>query len=142
MDEFKLNALQESWASKKRQGVPPSQLKRMLIKQKGLCALSHAPLMFVRSECRPEKGGPGCHPLCPAVDHIDPSDPNSDVQIVCFRLNDLKGFMPLGCFKALCDSEPWKVLMRKWKEQAEKNPKNRNALMRLIPSKAKRTTHN
>lgn len=142
MDEFKLNPSQKSWASKRKQRVPPTQLKRKLIKQRGLCALSGAPLMFDRSECTTEKGGHGCNPLWPAVDHIDPSNPNSDFQIVCHRLNDLKGFMPLDCFNALRRSGPWKRLMCKWKEQAERNPKDRDALMRLIPSKAKSATQN
>jgi hypothetical protein len=140
MNEYELDSSQEYWASKRKQGVPPSQLKQMLIKQKGLCALSGAPLLFDLGERTPETRGLGCHSLCPAVDHIDPSNPNSDVQIICHRLNDLKGFMPLDCFNALRATEPWKTLMYKWKEQAEKNPKDRNAFVRLLPAKTKPLT--
>ncbi len=144
-DEFRLNAMQERWASKGRQGASAALLKRILIEQQALCGLSHAPLLFDLSECTPQKGGRGCHPLCPAVDHIDPGNPTGGFQIVCYALNDLKGHMPPECFDVLRASEPWRTLMMKWKAQAEKDPKDRDALMRLLrphaqPNKKKAAT--
>ena len=137
LDEFTLNLLQERWASKRRQGVPASVLKRTLVGQKGFCALSRAPMVFDVSERTPQKGGPGCHPLCPAVDHIDPGNPTGGIQIVCYALNDLKGHLPLDCFKALRRCKSWKLLMLRWRRQAEKEPKDRAALTRLLRPNAK-----
>jgi len=105
-DEFRLNQLQEQWASKKRPGVPASKLRKTLIAQKGLCALSQVALIFDVSERTPEKGGHGCHPLSPAVDHIDPGNPSGGFQIICYALNDLKGHPPLECFDVLRLREP------------------------------------
>ena len=112
-------------------------LRKALIAQKGLCALSQVPLIFDVSERTPEKGGRGCHPLSPAVDHIDPGNPSGGFQIICYALNDLKGHLPVECFDLLRLSEPWKKLMHMWKEQAEKAPNDRAALMRLLRPNAK-----
>ena len=136
-DEFKLTPSQQRWASKKRQGIRASLLRQILIDQKGLCALSKVALIFDVSERTPQKGGRGCHLLSPAVDHIDPGNPDGGIQIVCYALNDLKGHLPLECFEVLCVSKPWKKLMIMWKEQAEKDPKDRDALMRVLRPNAK-----
>jgi hypothetical protein len=85
----------------------------------------------------PVKGGPGYHPLCPAVDHKDPGNPNGGFQIVCYALNDLKGHLPVECFDALSGTDAWRRLMLSWKEQAEKEPTNRDALRRLLRPNAK-----
>jgi hypothetical protein len=137
MHEFRLSGLQQRWASKRHQGLGPKRLKEMLKKQEGRCALSGATLLFDVNEGTPQKGGRGCHPLYPAVDHIDPGNPHGDYQIVCYALNDLKGHMPPDCFAVLSASEPWIMLMKKWKEQAEKDPRDRTALMRLLRPNAK-----
>ncbi|MGO9441499.1 MAG: hypothetical protein ACLPXM_13245 [Terriglobales bacterium] len=137
MDEFRLTSEQERWALKRRQGISPSELRKALIEQGGLCRFSQAPLLFEVSECTPMKGGRGCHPLCPAVDHKDPGNPEGGFQIVCYALNDLKGHLPVECFDALSASDAWKALMLKWREQAEKEPRNRDALMRLLRPNAK-----
>lgn len=94
MGEFKLDVDQERWARRRHQGRGPKQLREMLKKQEGRCALSGAILLFDVNEGTPQKGGRGCHPLYPAVDHMDPGKPNGDFQIVCYALNDLKGHIP------------------------------------------------
>jgi hypothetical protein len=77
MAEFELTEKHKQWARKRHQKVPASELIRLLMEQKGLCKLSQAPLVFDVSDRTPIKGGRGCHPLCPAVDHKDPCDPKS-----------------------------------------------------------------
>jgi hypothetical protein len=41
---------------------------------RGLCALSGVPLRFDAASGTPVKGGPGCHPLYAALDHVDPGN--------------------------------------------------------------------
>lgn len=101
MPSYQLGEDQALWASRGRQGVGRRALGERLIKQQGRCALSGARMVFHLRERRPEPGGRGCHPLSPAVDHIDPGNPKGGFQIVCYALNDLKGHLPLDCFKAL-----------------------------------------
>ena len=138
---YKLSPDQERWTSKKRQGASPTRLKQILCDQKGLCSLSGAPLLFDVIEGTPKVNGPGCHPLYPAVDHIDPGNPKGGFQIICYALNDLKGHLPLDCFLALSETKAWKNLMQAWKEQAERDPRDRSALMRLLlPNSPKWTT--
>jgi len=131
-DTFQLNDLQRHWARKGRQRVSASLLKQTLTQQKGLCAFSQAPLLFDLSERIPQSGGRGCHPLSPAVDHKDPGNPGGGIQIVCYALNDLKGHLPVECFDALQQTEAWKSLMLRWKEQAERDPQDRMILARLL----------
>jgi hypothetical protein len=109
--EYKLTPAQKQWASKKRQGVTAERQREILIGQKGVCALSGAAMLFDSKECTPKKNGPGCHPLCPAVDHIDPGSPTGGFQIVCHALNDLKGHLPVECFDALRATKAWDKLM-------------------------------
>lgn len=93
--------------------------------------------MFDLIECTPTKGGRGCRSLCPAVDHKDPRNPTGGFQVVCYALNDLKSHLSAECFDVLSSSEAWNALMLKWRELAEKDPKNRDALMRLLRPTAK-----
>lgn len=109
---MELTLEQRHWASRAKQGVPPSELSRLLIKQGGLCAISGVTLLFDRIERTPVKGGRGCHPLSPAIDHIDPGDSDGGFQVVCYALNDLKGHLPVECFRALKQTNAWLGLMR------------------------------
>ena len=89
--------------------------------------------MIFELEARtPVSGGAGCHPLSPAVDHIDPGNQNGGFQIVCYALNDVKGHLPAKCFKALQNTDEWKEFMNQWKELATKDPGNRVAFQKLI----------
>jgi hypothetical protein len=87
---------------------------------------------FYNIEGTPVSGGRGCHPLYPAVDHIDFGNYAGDYQIVCYALNDLKGHLPPDCFKALTKTSAWKKLMQMWVEQAKNDNKNREAFRRLL----------
>jgi len=128
---------QERWASKGRQHVNKSDLRATLIKQEGKCALSGVKMIFKVEEGTPTKGGSGCHPIYPAVDHIDPGNSDGEHQIVCYALNDLKGHLPLECFAALQNTDAWKTLMHQWREQAVKDSTDREAFMRLLRPNAK-----
>lgn len=138
---MELTSDQKRWASKGRQGVNKSELLRILIKQKGKCALSGVDMIFNVREGTPAKGGRGCHPLYPAVDHIDPGNFDGGHQIVCYALNDLKGHLPIECFEALQKTNAWKSLMRQWRKQAEKDSTDRDAFMRFLRPNAKPKAH-
>lgn len=131
-DTFKPSELQERWAKKSRQGVSATDLRNILIEQKGKCALSGLDMIFDVSEGTPQIGGQGCHPLYPAVDHIDPGNHEGGHQIVCYALNDLKGHLPTECFDALKATQAWQNLMTQWSNQAIENKNDRNAFYRLI----------
>jgi hypothetical protein len=133
VSDFELSPAQEKWAKRGRQGAAPIELRRMLKKQKGRCALSKVLLMFgAQHHGTREKNGRGCHPLYPAVDHKDPGNPNGGYQIVCYALNDLKGHLPTECFKALRSTKAWKSLMQEWRAKAETGPKKREKFERLV----------
>jgi len=132
MSEFNLSEVQKRWASKQRQRVSPARLRELLIKQRGRCALSDVLMEFSLPERTPESGGRGCHPLSPAVDHIDPGNPHGEVQLVCYALNDVKGHLPVECFKALQQTAPWKALMNAWMKQASLDPVDGGAFKRLL----------
>lgn len=127
-----LNEQQERWAQKRRQGVSGKKLREILVNQGGKCALSGAEMVFDTSEGTPQAGGRGCHPLYPAVDHVDPGNRDGRVQIVCYALNDLKGHLPTDCFEALIETVAWRSLTQRWREQAERDPMDREAFGRLI----------
>lgn len=135
--EMELNQQQEKWASKGRQGVAKPTLRSLLIQQKCKCALSGVEMIFDTSEGTPVTGGKGCHPLYPAVDHIDPGNPNGGHQIVCYALNDLKGHLPVDCFNALTQTDAWCSLMVRWRKQAAIDRADREAFMHLLRPNAK-----
>lgn len=98
-------------------------------------------MVFDPKKGTPVKGGEGCHPLYPAVDHIDPGNPAGGYQIVCYALNDLKGHLPYDCFKALQSTDAWKKLMKMWVDQAEHDNKDREAFRRLLRPNAAPKKH-
>lgn len=128
---YKLSRTQKAWASKKKQGLPPSALRTLVIRQKGRCALSQVKMVFDKKKGTPVQGGKGCHPLYAAVDHISPGS-RIHFQLVCYALNDLKGHLPRDCFQALTPTSPWRNLMKKWRGQAQKGPNNRKAFKNLL----------
>ena len=89
-------------------------------------------MTFDVNEGRPVKGGNGCHPLYPAVDHVDPGNSNGGHQIVCNALNDLKGHLPVECFEALKKTNAWNELMKQWVAQANENRTDRDAFKKLL----------
>lgn len=94
-------------------------------------------MIFDNAEGTPITGGRGCHPLYPAVDHIDPGNPHGGHQIMCYALNDLKGHLPTECFNALKRTKAWRTLMAKWRRQTGRNTRNRAAFMTLLRPNAK-----
>ena len=129
--QFTPSEEQKKWASKSRQGAKKEILLELLKKQEGKCAISKVEMIFKPVEGRPVKGGRGCHPLYPAVDHIDPGNSNGGYQIVCYALNDLKGHLPVDCFNELMGTSAWKKLMAQWVEQAQNDRMNREAFKKL-----------
>lgn len=129
---MKLTSDQRHWVSRRKQGLSPSQLKNLVAKQRGLCALLKVPMTFDVRDRTPVTGGQGCHPLSPAVDHIDPGNDQGGLQIVCYALNDLKGHLPVACFRALTRTKAWKKLMGEWRKQARKDRGDREAFKRLL----------
>jgi hypothetical protein len=132
MKVLELTDHQERWASKRRQGVGASHLRDLLVQQEGRCALSGVPMEFDLNERTPIAGEKGCHPLSPAVDHIDPGNRSGGMQLVCYALNDLKGHLPLDCFRALVATPAWHRLMEAWRKQARLDPNDREAFRRLL----------
>lgn len=126
-----LTDIQKDWASKRKQNISPHVLTKLVMRQNGRCKLSGAKMIFDKGEGTPQEGR-GCHPLCAAVDHISPGNPAVGVQLVCYALNDLKGHLPLDCFQALAKTKEWRKLMRRWRDQALKDPDNHRAFVNLI----------
>jgi hypothetical protein len=89
-----LNEEQKKWASKRRHGIAPKDLRSKLLDQECKCAFSRVEMIFDISERTPDKDGKGCHPLSPAIDHTSPGNPN-EFKIVCYDLNDFKGCLTL-----------------------------------------------
>ncbi len=132
MPAYRLTQEQEAWTNRRRHGLTPGFQRQLLIEQKGKCAISGVTMCFHIEARTPVPRG--CHPLAPSIDHENPGDPNR-VQIVCYALNDLKGHLPYDCFKALAKTEEWKRLMAAWKKQAAKDPCDRTAFARLVPTR-------
>lgn len=136
---MELTEQQKIWVSKgRRQGLSAKTLRELLISQEGRCALSGVEMIFDTNEGTPVKGGRGCHPLYPAVDHVDPGNPVGGHQIVCYALNDLKGHIPTDCFEALSATPAWQALMLMWRDQSRKDNADREAFKRLLRPNAKR----
>ena len=130
-EDYQLTEAQIKWAKNKKK-LSPSRLKELIIKQKGRCALSGAPMIFDKEYGNPNVNKAGCHPLYAAIDHISPNDETYGYQLVCYDLNDLKGHLPNKVFKEVQDTSAWKLLMRQWKSQAEKDPFDISALKTLL----------
>ncbi len=126
------------WANKRRrQGLSQRRQRELLIAQKGRCKLSGARMVFDLEERTPRRGGSGCHPLSPAVDHVAPGRDGGGRQLICYALNDLKGHLPQNCFEALQKTRPWIRLMKAWRAQAENDPSDREAFRQLLRPSAR-----
>ena len=129
---YRLTPDQKAWANKRRQGLNPSHLEKLVIKQKGRCALSGALMIFDKAYGNPNINRRGCHPLYAAVDHVSPGNEEYGHQIVCYDLNDLKGHLPNKVFMELQNTSAWKDLMQQWKSQAENDRMDINAFKALL----------
>jgi hypothetical protein len=99
----------------------------LIASQRGLCALSRAPLLFDAHAGTPVAGGDSQHPIYAVVDHCLPGSDEQGHQIVSNDLNDLKGHLPAAPFAALRRTRAWKDLMAAWREQVLKDPNDRDA---------------
>lgn len=126
-----LSDAQKIWAQKRKQGLNPSDLEKLIIKQRGRCALSGALMIFDKALGTPKTNGQGCHPLYASVDHVFPGRENRH-QLVCYDLNDLKGHLPYKVFLELKETTSWKTLMQQWKSQSEKDPTDISAFKDLL----------
>jgi len=98
--------------------VDRKTIEAILVRQNGRCYLSRAKLIFDKSLGTPSRGR-GCHPLYASLDHITPG--GTEVQVVCYALNDLKGHLPRDVFDELKNQPSWKRLMRRWRGLAKRN---------------------
>jgi len=136
---FELNTEHKQWIRRRRNR--PEYGRRsieywggLIQKQNGRCALTGAPLFFEAKYGTPQRGK-GCHPLYASVDHIDPGGDGTELQIVCYDINDLKGHLPLPLFESLKRTKAWKKFKVKWKKIAEEKislEKKREKLKQLI----------
>lgn len=135
MKRFELTLDHHRWASapqrKRRYRRPTSFWLALIESQRGLCALSDAPLLFHAAAGTPLKGGHSQHPIYAVVDHLSPANDQGGFQIVSNDLNDLKGHLPRDLFGALQRTRTWKALMRRWREQALRDPYDREAFRAL-----------
>ncbi|BAQ34159.1 hypothetical protein [Dehalococcoides sp. UCH007] len=127
-----LTDAQSAWAKRRKQGLNPSDLHRLIIKQKGRCALSGALMIFDKAYGNPNVNKKGCHPLYAAIDHVSPGNREYGHQLVCYDLNDLKGHLPRKVFIELKDTPAWKNLMHQWRSQSENNPMDIAAFKALL----------
>lgn len=118
-------------------GGKKSYWMELVLSQRGLCALSEAPMRFDASAGSPRKRGPGCHPLFASGDHCWPGCDDLGHQIVCYDLNDLKGHLPPDCFAALQATRPWKALMRRWLAQARLDPNDIGAFKAIVSGRGR-----
>ncbi len=132
MGTFKLSDAQERWASKPRRDCSSVERRELLSSQQGLCALSGAEMVFESQSQNMRGSGPGCHPLYPTIDHTAPGTKTHGLQIISHGLNEMKGQLPLGLFKVLLASEPWRNLMEAWRDQARKNSMDIEAFRRIV----------
>lgn len=128
--KFSLTADHRRWAksAKRKYGQPMAHWLELIESQQGRCVFSEAPLLFDSASGTAQKNGHGVHPLYAAVDHCAPGCDTLGHQLVSYDLNDLKGHLPPACFKDLCATPSWKRLMQRWREQAERDPSDRDAL--------------
>lgn len=132
MDEdYQLTEAQIKWTKNKKK-LSSSRLKELIKKQKGRCALSDALLIFDKEYGNPNINRAGCHPLYAAIDHISPTNESYGYQLVCYDLNDLKGHLPNKVFMEFQNTSAWKLLMRQWKSQSEKDSFDIRALQTLL----------
>jgi hypothetical protein len=135
-EAYLLTRAQIAWADRQEHYIKdPSYLKEQIVKQKGRCAISGAPMMFARKYCDP-KDTSRCHPLYAEIDIIKQSTTHYDYQIVCSELKLIKDKIPALYFGENPYTPVWKELMCEWKSQAEDDPTNIAALKALVSAES------
>jgi len=131
-ESYNLTNDQKAWANRGKQGLNPTDLQKLIIKQRGRCALSGTLMIFDKAYGNPNINRQGCHPLYAAVDHVSPGNREHGHQLVCYDLNDLKGHLPKKVFIELQKTSAWKNLMQQWRSQSENNPMDIAAFKTLL----------
>jgi hypothetical protein len=131
-NSYSLSDIQKVWAKKGKQRLGSSELQKLIIKQRGRCALSGALMIFDKACGNPNINKKGCHPLYAAVDHVSPGNTKHGHQLVCYDLNDLKGHLPQKVFTELQKTSAWKDLMQQWRSQSENDPTDIAAFKALL----------
>jgi hypothetical protein len=142
MNEFQITAEHRCWAARRQRksGGRRSDYLALIAAQDGKCAFSDVPLIF-----DPAYGGgntPGCppaHPTYATLDHCAPGSRSHGFQIVSSALNDLKGHLPLDCFRELTRTPSWQKLMAAWRRQQRLDFNDDHAFRALLrpPNQAK-----
>jgi hypothetical protein len=135
---FLITADHHRWAKSaaRKYGHGKSYWLELIALQQGRCAFSGIQLLFDAASGTAVAGGKGVHPIYAAVDHCAPGRDDLGHQIVSYDLNDLKGHLPLDCFKDLCATSSWQGLMAKWRVQAEQNNEDCEAFRAIRKGKS------
>lgn len=135
MSCFQISAEHRRWAAarKRTHGGSTADYVALIAAQNGKCAFSDVPLIFDRAH----GGGytPGCtgaHPIYAALDHCAPGSRCHGFQVVSYALNDLKGHLPLDCFRELTQTSSWQRLMTAWRDQQHLDVTDRKAFRALL----------
>lgn len=126
---FELTGDHETWvqSAMKKMGRPPTgeekrqYLRRLIRENRGDCAWSGIPLRLNLAS-RDSRDGSPCHPVSASLDHADPGADGEGHAIVCYCLNDIKGHLPLKCFRALQQTDAWKSFMTALYDQWQRDP--------------------
>ena len=137
-------SLQEKWVRRaagkpRNSGIGREAIREKLRKHRELCAWSGAHLHFnvKHGTAIGGKKKKPCHPLYATIEHSEPGSLKHGFEIVCYHLNDIKGQLPHDCFVELKNCPSWIERMKKWKECAERDPVDENALRSVIKSNAR-----
>ena len=135
MNEFQPTAEQRRWAGARQRyhGGRSADYLALIAAQDGKCAFSGVPLIFDRAHgggCTP--GCAGAHPIYAALDHCSPGSRSHGYQVVSYALNDLKGHLPLDCFRELTQTPSWQRLMSAWSRQQRLDVSDRQAFRELL----------
>jgi len=135
MNDFQFTVEHRRWARARQRahGGSIADYLTLIAAQDGMCAFSGVPLIFDRAH----GGGytPGCtgsHPIYAALDHCAPGSRSDGFQVVSYALNDLKGHLPLDCFRELTQTPSWQRLMAAWRRQQLLDVADRQAFRALL----------
>lgn len=94
---YSLSDVQKEWVKSVKQGLSSSELQKLIIKQKGRCALSGAFMIFDKASENASIRKKGYHPLYASINHISKGKKKQDTQLVCYDLMKLKERLPRRC---------------------------------------------
>jgi len=137
----KLTAEQKKWIDNaseriKARDLPKGLTKKnylanLIVASNGFCAYSGIRMSF-KMEDRSPGGGKRSHPFFASLDHLSPGHDSFGHKIVCNDINSLKSKLPLKCFLDLQKTPSWKNLMKRLKEQSERDFYNINSIIKIV----------